>query len=298
MLSLFNASPEAASTVSLSQPLTYCDRLRIRLPGDAKFALGPHVDGGSVERWEDPHYRSAYRAILQGHWRDHDAWDIGGRPLANMNLYDGPGSCGVFRALQGWTSLSTTRAGEGTLKVYPALKHGMAYMLLRPFFQPVDPTSPLLDPQAWKLDLDTSDFPKAPLGRSQEFDDASHPHLELSRTMTSLGEVRPGDTAWWHCDAIHSVESQHSGKGPSAVFYIPSVPLTVANAEYVASQRDSFQAGIPPPDFPGGDGESRFAGKGDEKAVIGDEGKMAMGLQALSSGSSSNEAERALVRDA
>lgn len=252
-----------------------------------------------MERWEDPHYRSAYGSILKGRWRDHDAWDIGGRALANMNLYDGPGSCGVFRALQGWTSLSTTRAGEGTLRVYPALKHGMAYMLLRPFFQPVEPSAaPSLDSQSWKLDLQTSDFPKAPLGRSQEFDDASHPHLELSRTMTSLGVVNPGDTAWWHCDTIHSVESQHSGKGPSAVFYIPAVPLTVANAEYIASQRDSFEAGIPPPDFPGGEGESRFVGKGGEVDIVGEEGRMAMGLQALSLDGADGEGARALVRDA
>ena len=33
-----------------SQPTMYADRLRMRLPGDAKFALGPHVDGGSCER--------------------------------------------------------------------------------------------------------------------------------------------------------------------------------------------------------------------------------------------------------
>lgn len=35
----------------MSTPLTYADRLRIRHPGDAKFALGPHIDGGGVERW-------------------------------------------------------------------------------------------------------------------------------------------------------------------------------------------------------------------------------------------------------
>jgi len=34
--------------------MSYYDRLRIRKPGDSKFALGPHIDGGSLERWEDP----------------------------------------------------------------------------------------------------------------------------------------------------------------------------------------------------------------------------------------------------
>lgn len=77
-----------------------------------------------------------------------------------MNMYDGPGAvsveitltmlrlpyterrapasnsqCGVFRALQGWTSLSTTGADEGTLRVYPAIQESSAYMMMRPFFK-------------------------------------------------------------------------------------------------------------------------------------------------------------------
>lgn len=38
VLSLFSAEPE--DQVSLSTPISYADRLRVRLPGDAKFALG------------------------------------------------------------------------------------------------------------------------------------------------------------------------------------------------------------------------------------------------------------------
>lgn len=38
LLSLFRSNPSDA--VSLDTPITYADRLRIRLPGDAKFALG------------------------------------------------------------------------------------------------------------------------------------------------------------------------------------------------------------------------------------------------------------------
>jgi len=40
--------------VSTTTPVSYYDRLRIRFPGDSVFALGPHIDGGSLERWEDP----------------------------------------------------------------------------------------------------------------------------------------------------------------------------------------------------------------------------------------------------
>lgn len=68
-----------SSPVSLLTPLTYADRLRIRHPGDAKFALGPHMDGGSVERWEDPEYRMVYDEILKGRWEEFDAWNIGAR---------------------------------------------------------------------------------------------------------------------------------------------------------------------------------------------------------------------------
>lgn len=63
---------------------------------------------------------------------------------------------------------------------------------------------------------------------------------------------------------VHAVESVHQGQGPSAVMYIPSVPLTSNNVEYVRDQRESFLAAKPPPDFPGGTGESQFKGTGRE----------------------------------
>lgn len=58
-------------------PLAYSDRLRIRHPGDTSFALGPHMDGGSVERWEESHYRSVFGKILEGRWEEFDAWQMG-----------------------------------------------------------------------------------------------------------------------------------------------------------------------------------------------------------------------------
>ena len=38
------------TAIDLSTNVTYCDRLRLREPGDKSFALQEHVDGGSVER--------------------------------------------------------------------------------------------------------------------------------------------------------------------------------------------------------------------------------------------------------
>jgi hypothetical protein len=45
---IWHASEDTA--IDLSTNVTYCDRLRLREPGDKSFALGEHVDGGSVER--------------------------------------------------------------------------------------------------------------------------------------------------------------------------------------------------------------------------------------------------------
>lgn len=45
---------------------------------------------------------------------------------------------------------------------------------------------------------------------------ATHPHLELDRTMTSVPKVFPGDMVFWHGDVVHAVEEYHTGSGPSA----------------------------------------------------------------------------------
>jgi hypothetical protein len=286
LLGLFAPSLAAApdTKVSLTQPLTYCDRLRVRHPGDARFALGPHMDGGSVERWEDPMYRSVYERILAGKWDEYDAFEIEHRVRANQNLYEGPGACGVFRAFQGWTSLSSTGPGEGTLRVYPFLKEMTAYTLLRPLFKERSPRAALthdqyLSPENWELDMSTPAFPNAPCGRAQEFSDASHPHLQVGRSVVSIPRVEPGDQAWWHADVIHAVEPEHRGKGPSAVMYIPAVPLTELNARYVRDQRAAFEARIPPPDFPGGEGETTFTGTGTPSDLVSTDARRSMGLE-------------------
>lgn len=143
------------------------------------------------------------------------------------------------------------------------------------------PRNQYLDPANWTLDLDSSAFPGSPLGRSQELNDDTHPHLNLNRTLISMKAVNPGDQVWWHCDGVHAVESEHNGKNPSSVLYIPSVPLTEANARYVREQREHFHGRIPPPDFPGGEGESRFEGTASDDAITTVEGSQGMGLSPL-----------------
>lgn len=97
-----SSDPNAA--VDTKRPLSYADRLRIRSPGDTTFALGPHVDGGSVERWEPDGYGKGgvYNKIWQGLWEDYDSFESSVRLAAVNNLYDGAGACSMFRMFQGW----------------------------------------------------------------------------------------------------------------------------------------------------------------------------------------------------
>jgi hypothetical protein len=267
-LASFWHSSDPASEISTTYPLTYADRFRIRRPGDAKFALGPHSDGGSLERWEDPEYSRVYQAILSGRWEKYDPFDAKYRLSAKMDMYNGAGACSMFRLFQGWLSMSSTGPGEGTLNVCPLLRHATSYLLMRPFF----------DIGTGKLNLDAT-FPNSVPGACQEYSSTSHPHLELETTMISMPQVEPGDYVAWHCDMIHSVDKKHHGKGDSSVMYIPACAMTRANLEFVRRQRDSALRYTPPPDFPGagGDGERDFKGVVHWEQV-GQEGKQAMGL--------------------
>ncbi|CAE6451699.1 putative protein ybiU [Rhizoctonia solani AG-1 IB] len=279
ILSLFKAEPE--DEVSLSIPLSYADRLRIRLPGDAKFALG---HGGGLERWEDVEYRKCYSEILAGNWREFDPFKIGPRLKANSDLYHAPNQC-------------TPRISRlaGTFRNGP--KRGNSSHL-----SPT--TSPSLDelsPSNWVMDLENTEFPGAVPGSGQELNSITHPHLMLDKGgMVSMRPVKPGDMVLWHCDGIHSVESKHAGKGDSSVFYIPAVPLTVHNAQYLASQRNTLVSGYPAPDFPGGNGESTFVGpqRGGMGDVKGSLARRAMGLEKFAESDGMMEGERKVLRRA
>ena len=102
--------------------------------------------------------------------------------------------------------------------------------------------------------------------------------------MVSVPKVSPGDYVAWHCDAIHAVETVHGGKGDSSVFYIPAVPRSERNVEYLRRQRATMESGGVPPDFPGageeGEGEGRLIGRGtwaDVHLGSGEMGKRALG---------------------
>jgi hypothetical protein len=287
--SFWHASP--STHISLNENTIYVDRLRIRQPGDAQFALGPHVDGGSIERWEDPEYRSCFTSVFEGRWEENDFFDATHRVRAKMSLYNSAGGCSAFRSWQGWLSLSTVKPGEGGLLVNPLLKFAASYWLLRPFFKKTEKGND------WQIDT-SSVWQGAIPGRGQEMNDILHPELELSTSMVSIPQVHPGDMVFWHCDAIHAVDTVHRGQLDSSVFYIPAAPLCQVNVEYLAQQRDAFQRGIPPPDFPGGEGESRHVGRAIPKDAQKLGGGRAMGLEPFEIKSDMTSGEKEMISKA
>jgi hypothetical protein len=274
--------------LSTQHPISYADRLRMRQPGDAKFALGPHVDGGSVERWDERGYGlgKVYDSIWQGRWEEFDPWEASCRLPVVADLHGGVGACSAFRMMQGWLSLSTTSAFQGTLLVNPLLAKATAYYLLRPFFTPkrgaVSPGAQTAAEANWSMDTPpTAWLHGATPGHGQEFSHLLHPHLALQRSMIHVPTVRPGDYVAWHCDTIHAVDKTHAGTTDSSVLYIPACPMTEGNATYLARQRDHFVAGTPSPDFGGGAGESAHVGRVSVDNVaefVAEDGARAMGV--------------------
>ncbi|KAE9984944.1 hypothetical protein BLS_000523 [Venturia inaequalis] len=261
------------SAISTQHPVAYADRLRMRQPGDAAFSLGPHIDGGSCERWEEDGYgrggdgNGVYGSVFKGDWEKCDLWDATARLGVVSDLYAGIGARGAFRMAQGWLSMSNVKGGEGHLLVNPILKGAMAYLLLRPFFQEKRSsasvsTDQYLNPSNWVLEPETTPILQgASPGHGQELSHILHPHLSLPTTMVHMPPVRPGDYVAWHCDTIHAVDKMHAGTTDSSVLYIPTCPLTFDNAQYLVRQRDTFLKGTPSPDFGGGEGESKHVGR-------------------------------------
>ncbi|KAI1661850.1 DUF1479-domain-containing protein [Daldinia decipiens] len=285
------SNPE--SPISILQPLSYADRLRIRQPGDANFALGPHIDGGSVERWELNGYGrgGVYNKVFEGSWEEYDPWDASTRVSAVANNYNGLGACSMFRMFQGWLSMSITQPFEGTLMVNPAIKLSTAYLLLRPFFRPIkdlDQASPesYLAAETWEYAGAgmTSELHGATPGHGQELDNTLHPHLDLENTMVHVPRIKPGDYVVWHCDSIHAVDKVHEGNSDSSVLYIPVCPLTEVNARYLARQKNAFLNGTPGPDFPGGPGEADHVNRQTEshlRSYAATDGLRAFGFEKL-----------------
>lgn len=96
--------------------------------------------------------------------------------------------------------MSSTGPNEGTLRVLPMLSLASAYILLRPFFRPRDLLSPSLNFEDWVPDLDSPTFPGSSIGKTQEFNEKTHPHLQLAKTVVSIPRVEPGDQVY--CELV------------------------------------------------------------------------------------------------
>jgi len=252
LLSLWSTCPDLDKSVNLDQPLTYNDRLRFRKPG--KFLLKPHMDSGSLNRWADPSYKEAYQAVFEGDWENLDPFCVKGRGKANMDEH-----CSFFRAFQGWTSLSNSGPGDGTLKVLPLLKEAIAHAMMRPLLDDI-PENMIPGYQPKKILYFVPQF-----------------HSKLIDAMVSIPKVSPGDTVWWHCDLIHSVEEYHSGEETNTVLYIPTGPDCPINRSYVERTKACFTSGKCPPDF-GSSRESDYQSRA-KIEDLSDAAKVMMGFE-------------------
>lgn len=107
--------------------------------------------------------------------------------------------------------MSSAGVNEGTLRVLPMLSLATSYIILRPFFKPrgiaVSETEESLRKtqgvslavEDWELNLEGSEFPGSVPGKTQELNEATHPHLRLGETMVSIPRIEPGDQVYCEC---------------------------------------------------------------------------------------------------
>lgn len=185
-------------------PLSYADGIRIRPPQTPFRTLGPHIDAGSISRWAAPSYRKVYHEILSGNPEAHDCYDLGVRKDADQAMFKSSAHSSVFRSFQGWTALTEAGPYEGSLLLYPDVKTAIAYVYLRPFFQPPEDPADIMDAEKWTFDTSDPWFPGTFAEESQELSPTTHPHLRLRECQVHIPRMYPGDTVWWHCDVSPS----------------------------------------------------------------------------------------------
>lgn len=159
-----------------------------------------HIDAGSLCRWADPSYRATYTSIFSGHPENHNSYNLTLRFTANQMLYPGNGQSTVLRCFQGWTALSPTAPRKGTIRLFPAVKWQIAYVLLRPFFREPEDKSKVLEAGEWGFEAEGGWFPGTEKETSQYVSRSSHPHLKLEECLVYAPSMEAGDTVWWHAD--------------------------------------------------------------------------------------------------
>jgi hypothetical protein len=209
--------------------LLYPDRIRRRPPGTDSAGLGPHIDLGSLDLWLTEGYQKAFRHLFDGTVEQYDPWDAAHRSAALQ--YAGTTICSAFRTFQGWTALSDMAHDQGVLHTVP-IPGAVAYLMLRPLLG------------------DVPDDDMCGVTISQAFPASTKWHPLLLRALSGIPDVRAGDSAWWHCDMIHSVAPVKNQQGWGNVMYIPAAPWCPRNEQYAPIVRDAFITGSSPGDFP------------------------------------------------
>jgi hypothetical protein len=247
---LWRAESEGRRHFDPEQTPAYADRIRRRPPGSTSLGISPHVDGGSVERWLDEHFRAVYRHVFSGNWREYDPFDAAFRPDARE--IPSPAVCSMFRTFQGWTALTRQGKGDGTLQLVP-IANSMVYLLLR----------------ALQDDVPDTGLCGAMPGRALSVQPQWH--APLLEALTSIPMMEPGDAVFWHSDVVHAVEDEHQGQGYSNVLYIGATGGCAKNTAYLARQAPAFLEGRTPPDFAPDDFEVDFRGRGtvDDLTALG-----------------------------
>lgn len=227
---LWKAESEGQTWFDPDVNYIYPDRVRRRPPGTDSNGLGPHTDAGSLERWLVPAYQQVFRHIINNNFSEYDPWDGAYRSL--VDEYDcGSTRCSVFRTFQGWTALSEIKRDQGVLFSLP-IPAAMAYVLIRPLMEDVPETSlcGVAPRQALPVDARWHDI--------------------LLRAKSTIPDMAPGDSVWWHCDLIHGVDPVKNQQGWGNVMYIPAAPGCEKNKRYAQQCAASFKAGLSPDDFP------------------------------------------------
>jgi Protein of unknown function (DUF1479) len=234
----------------------YPDRIRRRAPGASSAGLSAHVDSGSVERWLLPAYQQVFRHVFSGDWSSYDPWD--GAHRTEVDEYSSTVMCSAFRTFQGWTALSDMARTEGVLNVLP-IPNAIVYLLLR----------------ALQDDVADDDLCGAANGQSLPIDETYH--SVLLPAMSPIPDVEPGDTVWWHADAVHSVDPVVDQQGWGNVMYIPAAPHCAKNAAYAADCGRAFLAGESPSDFAPEHYEAGWTGR-PGPADLSPTGRLQLGL--------------------
>jgi Gig2-like len=237
----------------------YADRMRVREAHDTSLSLGPHIDNGSIERWQDVGHQLVYRDIFNGEWEKFNAFDAEFRNEAReIMIADGST---FFRTFQGWLAVTAQGEGDGTLQVVPFLREALAYVLLRPLVGD---------------ESHTPTFCGTGLGVSQSV--TAECHQPLIEALVTIPRVEPGDFVVWHPDLIHAVEPKNSGDSESSVLYVPVSPVCKKNAFYMHSQLQSFLKGQSPPDYPRLHLEQQYAESRASVSMLTDLGRQQMGM--------------------